>query len=130
MYIFGVIIIIVAPFFIIDFHARMTIIARAYCRRYGHGKSYNRARKHYKTNWTLVERLLWIPLFKEWYESKYRTIAILSYVHMGMAMVTLCVSCISLALFPDSKLWVYEFCFYSLFWIFRYAYDSAIATKK
>lgn len=130
MHILCTIIVIIAPFLIVDFHARMTIIARAYCRRYGHGKSWNRARKHYKTNWTLVERLLWIPLFKEWYESKYRTIAILSYVHMGMAMVTLCVSCVSLALFPDSKWWIYEFCFYSLFWIVRYVYDSAIASEK
>jgi hypothetical protein len=108
----------------------MVIIARAYCRRYGHGKSWKRAHKHYKINWTMVERLLWIPLFKEWYERKYRTIAILSYVHFAFMIVTLCVCCVSLILFPNSKLWVYEFGFYSLFWMLRVIYDDAIATEK
>ncbi len=130
MYILGVILIIVGPFLLIDWHARGTIIARAYCRRYGHGKSWKRAHKHYKSNWTLVERLLWIPLFKEWYERKYRTIAILSYVHLVVVIVTLCLSCVSFPLYPNSKLWVYELVFYSLFWIFRFIYDNAIATEK
>ena len=130
MYIFGVIILIVAPFFIIDWHARGTIIARAYCRRYGHGKSWKRAHKHYKSNWTLIERLLWIPFFKEWYERKYRCIAILSYVHLGMTIVALCVCCVSFSLSTTSKLGVCVFAFYSLFWMLRFIYNNAIATEK
>ena len=130
MYILGVILVIVCPFLLIDWHARGAIIARAYRRRYGHGKSWKRAHKHYKTNWTIVERLLWIPLFKEWYERKYRTIAILSYVHFALMIVTLCVSCVSLILSPNSKLWVYEFGIYTLFWMFRFIYNNAIATEK
>ena len=64
MYVLGVILIIVCPFFFIDWHARMVIIARAYPRKYSHGKSWKRAHKHYKSNWTLVERLLCPPLTK------------------------------------------------------------------
>ena len=130
MYILGIIIAVILSFSVMDWHARMTIIARAYRRRYGHGKSWKRAHKHYKTNWTLIERLLWIPLFKEWYESKYRAIAILSYVHMSMAMVTLCVSCVSLALFSNSKFWIFTLVAYSIFVILTFIYDNAIATEK
>ncbi len=121
---------VICPLFLTDWHARMVIIARAYPRRYGHGKSWKRAHKHYKGNWTLVERLLWIPLFKEWYERKYRTIAILSYVHFVVVIVTLCLSCVSFTLYPNSKLWVYVLVFYSLFWILRFIYDNAIGTEK
>ena len=121
---------VLGAFFFTDWHARMTIIARAYPRRYSHGKSWKRALKHYKSNWTLVERLLWIPLFKEWYERKYRTIAVLSYIHLIMVVVTLCVCCVSFALYPTSKFWIYVFAIYSLFWMLRFIYNNAIATEK
>ena len=130
MYILGVIIVIICSLLVIELHARMVFLARAYRRRYGHGKSWKRAHKHYKSNWTIFERLLWIHAFKEWYERKYRIIAVLSYVHFVFAFITICISCISLVFFPNSKLWVYDFILYSLFFASRFVYDNAIATEK
>ena len=84
MYRFFVIFMIVFMNIFEDWHAKMVFLARGYPRRNGHGKSWNRAYKHYKTNWTLVQRLLWIPLFKENYEQKYRDIAIFSYIQSAL----------------------------------------------
>ena len=83
MGIFLTITFIILSFAFIDWHARSVFMARAYPRRYGHGKSWNRAHKHYKTNWTFLQRMLWIPMFKEEYEDKYRFIAYLSFAHMA-----------------------------------------------
>ena len=43
MYIVAVITAIVVLFLFWDWHARMVFMARGYPRRYGHGKSWNRA---------------------------------------------------------------------------------------
>ena len=125
---------VICPLFLTDWHARMVIIARAYCRRYGHGKSWKRAHKHYKTNSTFLQRMLWIPMFKEEYEDKYRFIAYLSFAHMALTLVTLAFFIISVICFPtsqigfpNSKIWIYEFLGYSVFWILRFIYDNAIA---
>lgn len=130
MYIVGVLSLIILPFIFFDWHARMVFMAIAYPRRYGHGKSWNRAHKHYKTNWTFFQRLLWIPIFKEEYENKYRTIAYLSYTHATLTFVSVSFYLISIYNFPDSKIWVYEFVGYSVFWILRFIYDNAIAREK
>ena len=74
MYVFGIagiVIITLSGALFMDWHARRVFIARGYCRRYGHGKSWNRAHKHYKTNWSILERMIWMPVFKEWYENKF-----------------------------------------------------------
>ena len=130
MYIVGVLSLIILPFIFFDWHARMVFMAIAYPRRYGHGKSWNRAHKHYKTNWTFFQRLLWIPIFKEEYENKYRIIAYLSYTHATLTFVSVSFYLISIYNFPDSKIWVYEFLGYSVFWILRFVYDNAIAREK
>ena len=72
---------------IAEFYARMVFIARGYCRRYGHGKSFNRAHRHYKKNWTFWQRLLWIPVFREDYEARHRAHAWLSYIHWGITLL-------------------------------------------
>jgi hypothetical protein len=134
MSIFLMITFIILSFAFIDWHARMVFMARAYPRRYGHGKSWKRAHKHYKTNWTFLQRMLWIPMFKEVYEDKYRFIAYLSYVHVTLTLVTLAFFIISVICFPTSqigfptsKIWFYEFIVYSVFFILRFIYDNAIA---
>ena len=134
MSIFLMITFIILSFAFIDWHARSVFMARAYRRRYGHGKSWKRAHKHYKTNWTFLQRMLWIPMFKEEYEDKYRFIAYLSYVHVTLTLVTLAFFIISVICFPTSKIgfptskiWIYEFLGYSVFWILRFIYDNAIA---
>ena len=134
MSIFLMITFIILSFAFIDWHARSVFMARAYPRRYGHGKSWKRAHKHYKTNWTFLQRMLWIPMFKDEYEDKYRFIAYLSYVHVTLTLVTLAFFIISVICFPTSqigfptsKIWFYEFIVYSVFWILRFIYDNAIA---
>lgn len=127
MYKFGIILCIILPFLFFDWHARMVFISVGYRRRYGHGKSWNRAHKHYKNNWSFLERMLWLVLFKEPYENKYKMLAYLSYVHAFLTIVTICCSLISLNLFPNSKIWVYEFIVYNIFWISRFIYSNNIA---
>ena len=127
MGIFLTITFIILSFAFIDWHARSVFMARAYPRRYGHGKSWKRAHKHYKTNWTFLQRMLWIPMFKEEYEDKYRFIAYLSFAHMALTVVTLAFFIISIICFPNSKIWIYEFLGYSVFWLLRFIYDNAIA---
>ena len=130
MGIFLTITFIILPFAFFDWHARMVFVAVAYPRRNGHGKSWKRAHKHYKTNWTFLQRMLWIPMFKEEYEDKYRFIAYLSFAHMALTVVTLAFFIISIICFPNSKIWIYEFLGYSVFWILRFIYDNAIARGK
>jgi len=110
-----------------DWHARMVFMARAYVRKYGHGKSWKRAHKHYKSNWNFVQRLLWVPMFKEVYESKHKTIAYLSFVHYFFAIATVLFYLFSTIFFTNSKMWIYEYYGYSLFGVFRFIYDNAIA---
>ena len=113
-----------------DLHARMVFIAAGYRRRYGHGKTWNRAYKHYKANWTLVQRLLWIPLFKEEYEEKYRLFAFLSYIQSSLALITSGVFLVCDCFFSDSRFWVYVFVVYTIFFILRVIYTDYIAREK
>lgn len=65
MYKFFIILSIVVPFLFLDWHARMVFLAVAYPRRYGHGKSWNRAYKHYKNNWTFFKDYFGHPCLKK-----------------------------------------------------------------
>ncbi len=130
MHIFGIALVVFMCFIISDWHARMVFLARAYPRRYGHGKSWNRAIKHYKKNWTFLERLLWIHVFKERYERKYIAFAHLSYIHVVLTLITLCFSAISLSLYPTSRIWIYVFIADGVFMILRIIYTDKVATAK
>lgn len=127
MYVFGAILVFVLLFLFCDWHARMVFLARAYPRRYGHGKSWNRAYKHYKSNWSFVERLFWIFLFKESYESKYRFFAYISYLHAILTILTVGCFLVSINLFPDSKFWIYVFIGCSCVGVIRIIYSNSIA---
>ena len=76
-------------FLLCDWRARLTFIGEAYRGKYGHGKSWNRAQKHYKTHWTFWQRLCWIPVFKERYDDKFRFLAYCSYFHLMVTVVTI-----------------------------------------
>ena len=117
------------PLLFLDWHARRVFVYTAYPRRYGHGKSGNRAFKHYKANWSFIQRLLWMPMFKEWYETKYRIMAYLSYIHFALTIIFSALFLISVSYFPDSKMWVYGFIVYHIFWMLRFIYDNAIGKK-
>lgn len=130
MYIVGVISIVFLSFAFFDWYARRVFIARVYRRRNGHGKSWNRAYKHYKANWTFWQRLFWVPLFKEDYPTKYREIAILSYIHFVFSIVTVACFLIADAFFPNAKFWKYVFVGYYIFLLIRWIYNDARATEK
>lgn len=130
MYIAGIIILTLSSVLMMDFHARRVFIARGYCRRYGHGKSWNRAHKHYKTNWSILERMIWMPVFKEWYENKYRNIAYLSYAHFALAFVVIIAFLIDEFVILKLAFWHYIFVAFAVFTILRVIYDDAIATGK
>jgi len=119
----------IAIFAVFDWHARFVFVLGVYPRRYGHGKSGGRAFKHYKKNWTLFQRLLWIPIFKEWYANKYRFMAYLSYIHFALTIVCSALFLISDSYFPDSKIWVYGVIVYHIFWMLRFIYDNAIGKR-
>ena len=118
---------IVGMFLFFDWHARMVFMACAYRRRYGHGKSWNRAHKHYKRNWTIFERILWLFIFNEYYESKYKAIAYLSYVHAFLAIISVCWFVVSTIFYPGAKAWIYVYIAYSVFTLLRFIYNNSIA---
>lgn len=80
---------IVIVFLLCDWRARLVFIAEAYCGKYGHGKSWNRAHKHYKTHWKFWQRICWIPVFKERYDDKFRFLAYCSYFHLTVTLITM-----------------------------------------
>ena len=126
----GIIAIIILPVFIVDFHARGVFIATAYPRKYGHGKTWKKARKHYKSNWSFFERMLWLVVFKEYYDTKYRMLAYFAYAHFLSAIITVCCFLISINFFPDSKIWIYIFAANGILWMARVVYDDAVGRKK
>ena len=130
MHIIGTALVIIVTFLICDWHARMVFLARAYPRRYGHGKTWKRATKHYKTRWTLLQRLLWLHVFKEKYEDKYVAFAYISYIHLVLTFITACFSVVALAWYPESRIWIYVFIAYAIFMFFRIVYTDIIATAK
>ena len=88
MGIIGIVVLILATFWWFDWHARFVFVALAYPRRNGHGKSFNRAHRHYKKNWSFFQRIFWIPVFRETYALRYRFLAYLSYGHMFLASIS------------------------------------------
>ena len=130
MYRIGIIAIIAYWFLFDELHGRYVFIATGYPRRYGHGKSYNRAKKHYKNNWSFLERLIWVPIFKEWYEYRYKIFPFLSYIHSGLTVFTAAWFLISVDCFPDSKSWIYVFAVYNIFSLLRWIYHNGVGRAK
>ena len=114
-----------------EWYSRMVFIACAYCRRYGHGKSWKRASAHYKANWSLLERLFYRPLFKEKYEHKYRMLAYLSIIHLVLAIMTVTSVFLDELLFKNIDFWFYVFIAFSVFTVFvRFIYNNELARGK
>ena len=129
MHIAGIILVLVIPWLFNEWYARYVFVACGYRRRDGHGKSFHRAKKHYKENWSFFQRLFWLPVFKNRYENRIRRMAILSYLH-GTVMVITC-SCFLLDEFVlhNVQFWRYLFILTSSFLIIRYVHDNRIATS-
>ena len=123
------ILIVALGFAFFDWHARGAFIANKYCGCHRHGKTWNRARKHYKTHWTLLERLLWIPVFKEKYDGDTRLLVSLSYIHFVFAIITIVVFLIGELVYKNILVWKYVVIGYFVFTLLRYIYNSAFARR-
>ena len=119
-------IVIVIMFLGFEFHAKGVFLCKGYPRRHGHGKSGVRSDKHYKENWTLWQRLLWIPVFKESYPSDFRIMAYLSYIHFAWCIICIICTVIGIRHFLDSMVWKYHFIAYAAFTLFRYIHDDDV----
>lgn len=129
MYVFGmvgIIILTICSVLFVDWHARMVMLARVYA----HGKTWNRARRHYKKHWTLLQRLFWTPLFKEPYSSAYRMIAYFSYMHVILALSTIIGFLLNEFVFLDVDFWHYIFLAMTIIIILRAIYDDAVVRGK
>ena len=123
----GITSIVLLSFLFFDWHARRVFIACAYCGRYGHGKSWNRAYKHYKGNWNFCQRMFWVNVFKEKYEIRFRMISFFSYAHLIISLGTILVFYINELAFSSVVFWQYVFLFFTVFTVIRFIYDNHIA---
>lgn len=129
MYVFGmvgIIIFTICSVLFFDWHSRMVMLARVYA----HGKTSRRGRRHYKKHWTLLQRLFWIPLFKEPYSGAYRMIAYFSYGHVILALSTIIGFLLNEFVFLDVDFWHYIFIAMTVFFMLRFIYVNAIARGK
>ena len=130
VYIFYMILFIVSATAVMDWYSRLVFLARGYPRRYGHGKSWGRATKHYKANWSFVKRILWIPVFKEWYETKFRFLAYLAYVHFSIGAIFATVFLIDELLLFEVYFWHYFLFAFVGITLFRFVYADYVAIGK
>ena len=124
VYRFYIFLTILASVLIFDIHARGCFVAIGYTRCYGHGKTWKRANKHYKANWTILQRLFWIPVFKENYANDFRLMAYFAYIQSVWAILTYLCFIISDLCFPESKFWIYEFIIYWIFSLIRFIHTD------
>ena len=130
IYVFGIIAVVLLTFLFFDWHARFVFVGTGYPRKYGHGKSEKRASAHYKRNWTFVQRILWVPLFKEKYRSDYRLMAYFGYFHFFVTLVTIACFLIDELVLVDVNFWRYAFYAYYAVTILRYCHSNAIGKKQ
>ena len=123
---------ITAATVIFDLHAKAVFLAVGYTRVHHHGKTFKRAVHHYKTNWSFFQRILWMPVFAEAYAPKYRTLAILSYLHYAIAVVVLALyAATDLIGAISDRYWILCFAFVFVpFTIGKFIYTNALARSK
>ena len=124
MYIY--IFLIILSSLIFDFLARETFIAVGYSRCYGHGKTWKRAHRHYKSNWNFWQRLLWIPVFKEPYESDFKILAVTGLIQYILMPITYVCFVVGYNHFYESKIWLYVFIAFWIFVLLRFVYEDHI----
>ncbi len=122
----GFIVIVIFTYLFFDWHARYVFVAAGYTRRYGHGKSFNRAKKHYKSNWSFWQRMLWVPLFKEKYEADFMLFAYFSYIHLfiSIAMISV-ILVLDGSIKPDKTYLAYALGGYLALSLLRFCFSNA-----
>lgn len=127
MYIYLICLSIILCYLIIDLHGRLVFLYRGYPKRYGHGKTGKKYTKHYKTNWTLFQRIFWIPVFREKYESKFEVIAFLSYIHAILSVLTLTCFLVEDLILKQVYLWKYVYVINTAFVLIKFRYQVAVS---
>lgn len=119
-----------------DIHAKAVFIAIGYTRVHHHGKTFNRAWRHYFANWSFIQRVFWVPIFAEKYSTKYRLMPILSFIHWLLAVAIIFfvladlfnITNINIANYSFE---VFIFCFiFTPFTIGRFICTNAVARGK
>jgi len=112
-------------FLFLEWHAKAVFVWIVYSRRYGHGKSATRAAKHFRKNWTFLQRMLWAPVFKEDYDIIFRMMAYLSYTHFIVTVLTaICFVVMHYIMKLDDKIFLYPFIAWSIVTFVRLVYDQ------
>jgi len=121
---------VIVGFLTFEIHARAVFVASGYPRRNGHGKSWKRAHKHYKSNWSTFQRLLWVFVFKESYEDRYVIMAYLSYTHFVISLLTIIMFVIDEFVFTQISFWIYFFGPYAALTMIRFIQSDYVAKGK
>lgn len=113
-------------FFTLNLFAKGAFTGCAYLRRYGHGKTWKRGRKHFKKNWTFWQRTFWVFVFKEKYEACWRALAWFFYIHLVITLFMPFLSPLMDAALADNVKW-YAWNnlareLLAVFWLIRYLY--------
>lgn len=130
VYILGIIILITSGMVVTEIYSRSVFIAIVYPRKYGHGKTWKKANRHYKTNWSFIQRILWIPLFKEYYDFKYKMLAYFSYLGLLISVFTIIAFLLNEFVSTIFSFWGYGFCLVAIVTIIRIVYTEFIARGK
>ena len=85
----GMVLLLICPFLWCEFESHLFFLSFKYRSVKGHGNTYNKAKKHYKKKWNFIQRLLWIPVFKErrLYTKSTLLLPVLSYVHFILCVI-------------------------------------------
>ena len=113
-----------------EWHARWVFVTTGYPRKHGHGKTWKRANKHYKTHWSFIQRMLWIPVHKEVYEDKYKFMACLSYVHAIITFIAIVSFLLNEFVIVTFKFWQYVYVCFAVFSLLRFIYNDSIGRRK
>lgn len=102
-------ILVVGAFLALEFQGRLIFVMVIYPRKHKHGKTANRAKRHYKANWTFFQRMFWVPVFKEEYETRYKWLGVFFYIHLISTIISfICILIIHIKTQdPHDWLWIH-----------------------
>ena len=129
-YVWFIPIVILLSSLFLEWHARGVFVAIGYPRKYGHGKSWKRAHRHYKQNWTFIQRMLWIPVFKEEYDSKFRMLAYISYANWIIAPALVALTIVGYFNSADRWFFVWILIGFLIFLLIRFIYSNDLGRGK
>ena len=110
-----------------DIHGRLCFVYSAYPKVYGHGNRAKKSTQHYKTHWTLWQRLIWAPVFKERYDVSFELIAILFYIHTVFFIVATVVFLVGDLVYQSVDFYRLVVVWYSIYTILKFLYQALVS---